>query len=67
MYGDDVKQLQILLQKLNYLPSTQVPSTYFGSITNNALIKFQRDNKIQPATGSFGPATQAKLISLTSN
>ena len=67
MFGDDVKQLQILLQKLNYLPSTQVPSTYFGSITNNALIKFQRDNRIQPATGSFGPVTQAKLISLTNN
>lgn len=65
MSGEDVKQLQVLLQKLNYLPSTQVLSTYFGVITNNALIKFQKDNKILPATGSFGPATQAKLISLT--
>jgi hypothetical protein len=64
MSGDDVRQLQILLQKLNYLPSSQTPSTYFGSITSNALIKFQRDNKIQPSTGSFGPTTQAKLISL---
>lgn len=65
MSGNDVKQLQTLLQKLNYLPSTQVPSNYFGGITNNALIKFQKDNKIQPATGSFGPATQAKLLFLT--
>lgn len=65
MSGDDVKQLQILLQKLNYLPSTQVPSIYFGNITAGALIKFQKDNKIQPATGSFGPVTQVKLLSLT--
>lgn len=65
MGGDDVKQLQVLLQKLNYLPSTHVPSNSFGPITNNALIKFQKDNKIVPATGSFGPATQAKLISLS--
>ena len=65
MSGDDVKQLQILLQKLNYLPSTQIPSTYFGPMTGIALMKFQKDNKIQPVTGSFGPATQAKLISLT--
>lgn len=65
MSGDDVKQLQSLLQQLSYLPSTQVPTNYFGGVTNNALIKFQKDNKIQPATGSFGPATQAKLLSLT--
>jgi hypothetical protein len=64
MSGDDIKQLQILLQKLNYLPSTQVPSTYFGVTMSNALIKFQKDNKIQPATGSFGPVTQAKLLIL---
>jgi hypothetical protein len=64
MVGDDVKQLQILLQKLNYLPSTQVPSTYFGSITSNAVTRFQKDNKIQPATGSFGQITQIRLISL---
>jgi hypothetical protein len=63
MTGDDVKQLQILLQKLNYLTSTQTPSTYFGSVTSNALIKFQRDNNIQPATGFFGPTTQAKILS----
>lgn len=65
MSGDDVKQLQILLQKLSYLPSTQTPSTYFGTITSKALIKFQRDNNIQPADGSFGSVTQTKLISLT--
>lgn len=63
--GDDVKQLQMLLQKLNYLPNDHSPSKYFGVITNSALIKFQKDNKIQPASGLFGPTTQAKLISLT--
>lgn len=62
MSGNDVKQLQILLQKLNYLPITQVPSTYFGNITSNALVKFQKDNKIQPAVGLFGPTTQKIFI-----
>jgi hypothetical protein len=67
MSGNDVKQLQTLLQKINYLSNTQTLSTYFGVITTNALIKFQKDNKIQPSTGSFDPITQAKLISLTSH
>jgi hypothetical protein len=67
MRGDDVKQLQVLLQKLNYLPSTQVPSVYFGPVTSNAVVRFQRDNKIQPVSGSFGPATQSKIFSLINN
>lgn len=62
MSGNDIKQLQTILQRLNYLPITQVPSTYFGNVTNNAVIKFQKDNKIQPATGLFGPTTQKIFI-----
>lgn len=65
MVGTDVKNLQLLLVKLKYLPETRVTTTVFDTATNNALIKFQKDNKIKPATGSFGPATQAKLLSLT--
>jgi hypothetical protein len=65
MIGSDVKNLQLLLVKLKYLPETRVATTIFDTATNNALIKFQKDNKIQPATGSFGPATQTKLLSLT--
>lgn len=62
MSGNDVKQLQTFLQKLNYISASQTPSTYFGTVTNNAVIKFQKDNKIQPATGLFGPMTQKIFI-----
>ena len=63
MKGDDVKQLQVILQKIGYLPADHVPSVNFGLITNNALIKFQKDNKIFPATGYFGLITQEKILS----
>lgn len=61
--GQDVKQLQELLIKNGYLPATHTPSTYFGTVTSNAVIKFQKDNAITPANGSFGPLTQKKLLS----
>lgn len=67
MTGDDVKQLQIFLQKLNYLPVNFTPSSYFGNVTNVALIKFQKENSIQPSTGTFGSLTQRKLLSLVKN
>ncbi len=56
--GEDVKSLQQGLVKLGYLPSNHQPITYFGNMTKNALIKFQKDNGIKPAVGTFGPATQ---------
>jgi hypothetical protein len=65
MRGEDVKQLQTLLKNLGYLPTSHISSVNFGVITNSAVIKFQKDNKIQPATGFIGPTTQAKIISLS--
>lgn len=65
MSGDDVKQLQTLLKKLNYFPGGQNITNYFGNITNSAVIKFQKDNNIKPAAGLFGPLTQAKLLLLS--
>lgn len=65
MKGEDVKQLQELLKKMNYLPNEHVVTINFGSITNSAVIKFQKENKIQPATGFVGPTTQAKILSLS--
>lgn len=56
--GEDVKLLQQGLVKLGYLPSTHQPITYFGNMTKNAVIKFQKDNVIKPAVGTFGPTTQ---------
>lgn len=64
MSGDDVKQLQTLLKKLNYFPIDQDTTNYFGAITHAAVIKFQKDNNIKPVAGLFGPLTQAKILSL---
>ena len=64
MLGSDVTELQTQLKKLGYLPASHVPSKNFGSVTQSALIKFQKDNKISPANGMFGPITQSKLFSV---
>lgn len=62
--GSDVVELQTQLKKLGYLPASHVPSKNFGSVTQAALIKFQKDNKISPSNGIFGPVTQSKLLSV---
>ena len=67
MSGDDVKQLQTSLQKLGYLSKAQTPSTYFGVITKNALVKLQKENKITPANGVFSSSTQIIITSLTNS
>lgn len=64
MTGPDVKQLQEALKKLGYLPNSHTVSTSFGTVTQNAVIKFQKDNKIKPAAGTFDVSTQTKLLSL---
>jgi hypothetical protein len=62
MQGEDVKQLQILLKKIKYLPPTHIPSLSFGNITLNAIIKFQKDNRIYPAQGFVGAETRKKIL-----
>ena len=64
MLGSDVVELQTQLKRLGYLSASHVPSKNFGSVTQAALIKFQKDNKIFPANGVFSPLTQAKLLSI---
>jgi peptidoglycan hydrolase-like protein with peptidoglycan-binding domain len=60
----DVLSIQKLLNALGYTVATTGPGSpgqetmYFGLLTYNALIKFQRDYGI-PATGFFGPMTRA--------
>jgi hypothetical protein len=39
-------------------------TTYFGQMTKNSLINFQNKNKINPASGIFGPKTKEKLSDL---
>ncbi len=67
--GEDVRQLQILLNQKGYIVNTLsnpgapgYESPYFGNKTQEALIKFQQDNNITPAAGYFGPVTRGKIV-----
>ena len=55
--GADVTALQQILIDGGYLDIAS-PTTYFGSMTKAALVKYQRENAIS-ATGYFGPITRA--------
>lgn len=50
--GNDVLTLQTFLKNQGLL--NREPSDYFGSITKNALIKYQKAAGITPATGYLG-------------
>ncbi len=59
--GEDVRILQILLKREGYFDLE--PTSYFGTITYNALVAFQKANGIDPI-GIVGPKTRALLNSL---
>ena len=57
--GQDVKTLQTWLTEAGY----PVPETgYFGSMTQQAVMDFQRANNLRPVTGVVGSKTTAMLI-----
>lgn len=56
--GQEVTQLQSTLKKLGYFQTT--PTGYYGSITKNAVVQFQRDFNV-PDTGFTGSMTRTKL------
>jgi len=64
MTGADVKELQKFLNNNGFIIDTTgvgspgKESTRFGSLTQKALIKFQKANKIKPAVGYFGAVTR---------
>ena len=60
--GEEVRQLQMRLQALQYFVYPTATG-YFGPITRDAVIKFQRANKIDPI-GIVGPKTRAALNSV---
>lgn len=70
--GEDVKALQQYLNANGYVVaasgagSVGNESTYFGSLTQAALAKFQAANGISPAAGYFGPITRSKIASMGS-
>ncbi len=67
MSGPDVLLLQKYLNTHNYILATTGPgspgneTSYFGSLTRRALIKYQIANRITPAVGYFGPITRGVL------
>lgn len=59
--GEDVRTLQELLQREGYFNTT--PTGYFGSITEGAVKRFQRDRGLS-ADGKVGPRTWDALYGL---
>lgn len=64
LMGEDVKELQKYLNANGFVlaadgsGSPDKETDKFGSLTRNALIKFQQANDISPAVGYFGPVTR---------
>ncbi|MEA2088325.1 MAG: Ig-like domain-containing protein [Patescibacteria group bacterium] len=71
--GGDVKQLQIYLNNNGSILTESGPGSpgeetmFFGRLTKEALIKFQKNNSIAPSIGYFGPITRGILINKQRN
>ncbi|MDD4989504.1 MAG: peptidoglycan-binding protein, partial [Candidatus Pacebacteria bacterium] len=67
--GDDVFALEQLLASLDTGPAAKAlsrhgPTHYFGALTEQALIEFQKAKGISPARGFFGPKTRAFIATM---
>jgi len=62
---EGIKNVQTLLFNKGLLEEKYITGT-FGSLTQSALINFQKANGI-PGTGIVGPLTQAKMLELKDN
>lgn len=63
MSGIDVSNLQKMLQDKGYFPVNAQCTGYFGSVTLEAVKKFQKENGLQ-VDGIVGPKTREKLSTL---
>ena len=66
MSGDDVRVLQQILISKDIGPSAKALAnngitTYFGTLTKQAVIEFQKANNITPTAGYFGVKTRANI------
>ncbi|MCX6747412.1 MAG: peptidoglycan-binding domain-containing protein [Candidatus Nomurabacteria bacterium] len=65
-FGGQVSKLQLFLIANGFLVvPAGVPLGFFGIMTQNAVIKFQIANNINPAVGFVGPVTRAMIQWLT--
>ncbi|MEE8131503.1 MAG: peptidoglycan-binding domain-containing protein [Candidatus Paceibacterota bacterium] len=60
--GEDVRSLQKFLKDAGFF--NRETTDYFGLITKNALIQYQKQEGISPTSGYFGPKTRAHINSL---
>ncbi len=58
--GAEVSELQKLLKRLGYFTYPAI-TKFFGSVTRQAVVAFQKANKLAPYPGWVGPATRAAL------
>ncbi|MDD4680053.1 MAG: LysM peptidoglycan-binding domain-containing protein [Clostridia bacterium] len=60
MSGMDVQNLQVVLKSLGYLPASLNPTQYFGNLTHNAVLSFQKQNGLV-CDGRVGAATASTI------
>ena len=71
--GEDVRALQRFLNAQGYLVASSGPgssgseTTYFGALTQQALVQYQAAENISPAAGYFGPITRAHIADSSSD
>jgi N-acetylmuramoyl-L-alanine amidase len=57
--GPNVVMLQQLLSEIGYLNvPASIPLGYYGSMTQNAVARYQADLSVSPTAGYYGPITK---------
>jgi peptidoglycan hydrolase-like protein with peptidoglycan-binding domain len=64
--GADVQLLQVTLKSLGFLPTTLTPTTYFGTLTQHALIVFQNQHQLTKS-GMLDVSSEVLLNKILAN
>jgi len=62
--GEEVRKLQEVLEDLGHFTYSAGPTGYFGQVTKDAVIEFQRAHNLTPYPGWIGPGTRKALNEL---